>query len=1025
MILEEYLRNTDRPYNQGGQNIYLDGWEGVGASAVLAAVAESARARRKKSTYDIVIHVDCSQWESRRALQKKIAEELKLGGSAMALFGWQDEDDDFSGIAKSSRAELADAAELIFKALKDRSFLLIFHNGSDEEVDFLELGVPVLERRNSVLWTFRGRFRLDPAIRDRVKNAHVFVRVWPESWAFAELLCQEEAAHVSSGISAALITECWLYLSLLYYNNYTFISDDQDVHACNYWVCDGIIAGDSAREIGDRLYQGMQLKYLPAKRNHYMTFNEYLDSKATRHRRWVSVMPKNSDEVENIQTIPLEATSYFLMFQRSDPPKVLPNHLFSQDNNLRVLRLSWCTFIFSSPPFTCCKHLKFILIDSCRDKDVSLTSDGYYEKKGNKWAFLQNLWVLDIRNTNWDWILSSSKMVLMVELRELYLKATGTRLHDQILLDMSCHSNLRMFRVIDSSTYLKVAVHDSLQHIKNLELLDLSGNTTLHVLPNLSGASKLKVLILDGCIGLEVVEPSTLPISLESFSFDGFGPASRWKHSLRMPDNETRPNSDNNQGHPSAISKISLEGCEQLKNVFLRGLPNLEELNLSETGIEALDLEAMLVKRLERLFLLGCEKLVRVKWRDARDPPLKLLCIDTRGKAERSMDGCCQRSHLHSQQDDAAHPSVHVVATDARLLRGFNTRNSSTVFGSEVSSQHLHLHLSATVNESPVLPRGKEEEASCRDGLVHAFPYLDVIDKALNKDGEDGCSVPSCNHLVPQDLHVEIGKGGSNLGLEQDLDGICSLIYNTQSLHIHDNSSIRIGNLGDKTDDQFRNLRWCHVTRCLKMHTVFLSNGCTLDSFMSLETLWVSHLLAAQYIWGRDLCFDEGDRAAAFSRLRCIHLHSCPRLRIVLPWSFPTMDSLETIHITYCSELRQIFPKEQGDWGRDRVARTERIEFPRLRRIHLHELPMLQDVCETPMSAPVLETIELRGCWSLKRLPVQAIHAVVDCEKELWDKLDLDHRFTRRHPRYSKNKLPRGSLLRFCAVSFHAFIMIN
>uniref|UniRef100_A0A0E0JJK7 Disease resistance protein At4g27190-like leucine-rich repeats domain-containing protein n=1 Tax=Oryza punctata TaxID=4537 RepID=A0A0E0JJK7_ORYPU len=1028
-ILEKYLSNTDRPYYQGGQNIYFDGWTGLGTPAILSAVAESAR-RKKSMYYDIVIHADCSVWESRRTLQRRIAEELNLDAT-MVLFDKQDEDDDFSGIEKSSQTEIDEVANLIFRTIEGRTCLLIFNNGSYDEIDLSRLGVPVYERRNTMLWTFRGRFRFDPAIRDKVKNAHLFLDMYPGDLSVWTELMHCEAAQVSREICPALITECWLYLLLLHYNNCNFISHDIDAHACNYWVCDGIIAGDSAWEIADRLYHGMRLEYLPTRYNREYRFDEYLENQqGAEHSRWVSVMPKNSDEVKNIQIIPLEATSYFLTFQRSDPPAVLPNHLFSQGSKLRVLRLSWCTFSFASPPFTCCKNLKFILIDGCINKDVDLTGERFHEKKGKQWEFLQSLWVLDIRDTNWDWILSPSKVVLMVELRELYLRATGRSWHDQILLDMSCLSKLQMFRVIDSSTYMKAAVHDSFhfQHMMNLELLDLSGNTTLHILPNLSGASKLKVLILDGCVGLEVVEPNTLPGSLESFSFDGFGPASRWKHSLKMPQKQARPNKYIIQEHTCA--NISLEGCGELKNVFLRGLPNLKELNLSETRIEALDLEAMQVQQLERLFLLGCENLTRVKWIDPSNPPLKLLCIDTRGKAARTMDGGCQRSHLRTQQEHEAHLSAHVVATDARFLHGFVADGypPRVAFGRDVPSQHFHLHISATVNDKPVLPRANEKDVSSRDGLILGFPYLDVIDKVFNNDGEDGCSVPHCKHLVPLDCHIEIAEGGSNLEIKQDLVGICSLICNTQSLHLHDNSSISIGNFGVKTNERFINLRWCHVTRCLKMHTVFLCDNRwrSDDSFGNLETLWVSHLLEARCIWSRELRISNRNimtTPAAFSKLRCIHLHSCPRLRHVLPCSLPTMQSLETIHITYCGELTQIFPKVKSYYQTELATR---IEFPRLRRIHLQDLPMLKDICETAMSAPMLETIKLRGCWSIKRLP--AIHAgrpldkppaVVDCEKGVWDKLEwngdgMEARrplFSPRHSRYYKKNLPRGSVL--------------
>uniref|UniRef100_A0A0D9Y9R7 Disease resistance protein At4g27190-like leucine-rich repeats domain-containing protein n=1 Tax=Oryza glumipatula TaxID=40148 RepID=A0A0D9Y9R7_9ORYZ len=156
----------------------------------------------------------------------------------------------------------------------------------------------------------------------------------------------------------------------------------------------------------------------------------------------------------------------------------------------------------------------------------------------------------------------------------------------------------------------------------------------------------------------------------------------------------------------------------------------------------------------------------------------------------------------------------------------------------------------------------------------------------------------------------------------------------------------------------------CHVTRCLKMHMVFFC-----DDDWRYGDFFVSQLVQARCIWSRGLRFWEPNARttpAAFSKLRCIHLHSCPRLRHVLHWSFPTMESLETIHITYCGELTQIFPKPD-------ICSTERTEFPSLRRIHLQDLPMLQDICETAM-----ETIKLRGCWSIKRLTpsTPAVHAI-------------------------------------------------
>ncbi|XBI43217.1 hypothetical protein VPH35_108013 [Triticum aestivum] len=98
--------------------------------------------------------------------------------------------------------------------------------------------------------------------------------------------------------------------------------------------------------------------------------------------------------------------------------------------------------------------------------------------------------------------------------------------------------------------------------------------------------------------------------------------------------------------------------------------------------------------------------------------------------------------------------------------------------------------------------------------------------------------------------------------------------------------------------------------------------------------------------------------------------------------------------------------------------------FPKLRRIHLHELPMLQRICGHRMWAPKLETIRIRGCWSLRRLPGVGRDTKppkVDCEKEWWDNLEWDglrmyHHPSRYEPNhslyYKKAQLPRGTVLR-------------
>uniref|UniRef100_M8AYM0 Uncharacterized protein n=1 Tax=Aegilops tauschii TaxID=37682 RepID=M8AYM0_AEGTA len=102
--------------------------------------------------------------------------------------------------------------------------------------------------------------------------------------------------------------------------------------------------------------------------------------------------------------------------------------------------------------------------------------------------------------------------------------------------------------------------------------------------------------------------------------------------------------------------------------------------------------------------------------------------------------------------------------------------------------------------------------------------------------------------------------------------------------------------------------------------------------------------------------------------------------------------------------------------------KEEAIVFPVLKHIRLHELPKLQHICVLNMNAPMLETVKIRGCWSLKRLPSLGDNTKppkVDCEKDWWDGLEWDGLEAKHHPSlyepihsaYYKKKLPRVSLL--------------
>lgn len=94
-ILQIHMISRERKY------IYFDGWDGFGASTVLNSIANELSSQKMDAPHELrfdkVLYIDCSEWKSRREMQRAIAEELKLDHGTMAMFDNQDEEDDYDG----------------------------------------------------------------------------------------------------------------------------------------------------------------------------------------------------------------------------------------------------------------------------------------------------------------------------------------------------------------------------------------------------------------------------------------------------------------------------------------------------------------------------------------------------------------------------------------------------------------------------------------------------------------------------------------------------------------------------------------------------------------------------------------------------------------------------------------------------------------------------------------------------------------------------------------------------------------
>ncbi|XP_058746896.1 TMV resistance protein N-like [Vicia villosa] len=128
-----------------------------------------------------------------------------------------------------------------------------------------------------------------------------------------------------------------------------------------------------------------------------------------------------------------------------------------------------------------------------------------------------------------------------------------------------------------------------MQDLDKLEVIDLGECRHFVQLPNLSKASKLKWVNLSGCVSLVDLHPSVLLAeTLTTLILDGC----------------TKLRSVKGQKHLKFLEKISIIGCTSLEE-FAVSSDIIENLDLSSTGIQTLDLSIGLPRNLKRLNLEG------------------------------------------------------------------------------------------------------------------------------------------------------------------------------------------------------------------------------------------------------------------------------------------------------------------------------------------------------------------------------------------------------------------------------------
>ncbi|XP_025880311.1 uncharacterized protein [Oryza sativa Japonica Group] len=874
-----------------GNVMYFHGWCGLGASAVLRAVAKRLTMRPSPSPgrrrWEKMIHVDCSVWQSKRALQKAIAQELQLPWSLMALFDQHDEEDDFSGVEQSARGVIQDVSQAILSILASRTFLVIFHNGSNGYIDLLECGVPVITGilNKTVLWTSRSSFRITDLYIDNVSKedrdklaglSDVAIYADPtadneDAVKFIGMLLHEEAEEVarytgvpqSAGMSTELVKMCIMYQLMLRQQHVDY-TQHWDTHAGNYWVCSGIIQtssdttsstcchSSSPWEIAQALYNNLILEFL--------TMDNY-DSN-----------PIFAEEILRDLRLPSDFVDESSFFWTCDAAgnnnvdattacyrqKSLEAKMFQHPSarSLRVIHLFDCTFSFASPPFLSCSSLRFLLLDHCKDKHnlgsaPNSTSAGDTDKETgiSSGACFQKLWVLDLSYTDWYWLLSVEAQDLMVELRELNVKGVKHWSINHLLRDGNNSSAgvgsstkpLGLLNLVKLQVTTEPITED--QHQSQVWKEDQVAAT---LFPNLSSCKIVKTIILDGCFELTRIDPHDLPPSLESFSFSS-------------------SSNDNDVDVTANIESISFRGCTQLKSVLLRGVfERLKQLDVSGTCIKTLDLRAMRGNgSLKELFLLGCKELRAILW-PTQDVSLEVLHIDTSSTELDHATGVVESSSFSPVEF-----KWYISVRDRRLLRSLNdTKYPLDAPCIEISSPPASVatattdgsELGGTISKRRPIAISRAEQRwlmstkSRRPAADNKKLYADVDSTIQHLQLQ---ATMNGNWMWP---YKQEGSTSHYISLQDDkrmqtkplsspsLPG--SICERASGLHVHDSLSIASITSHSNEARRWYNLKWCRVERCPNIEGVVFTPPSTGSNiiFCYLKTFWASQLTRARHI---------------------------------------------------------------------------------------------------------------------------------------------------------------------------------